>query len=213
MNRTRTLARYMSILLITPVILSACGSSAPNTPAPASPEAATVVSTEQPSDASTTSSTQELSTKNNSLIKHHYTEHEYNHGSEGYYNLADDVDFELTAQLSGTCWICASANAMMTAYQLDHDDVHADLAGYHVFNLDEPVDVDEYAVAITYPEGVPVEGQDFELDTALYTHFTSKPGESFIQVGDEWLDLSDEATWKQLGCETNNACIRALYKD
>ena len=460
MKSTRNMSKISLLFIITSVILTSCGSTVPNAPAPTSTEGASADSAAtsasdstaptEPSDASTTSSTQELSTKNNSLIKHHYTEHEYNHGSEGYYNLADDVDFELTAQLSGTCWICASANAMMTAYQLDHDDkieldqldllnilynddkeegifltegtdkekyggsghfvacelsngfddylvldhaisaknwtmdeykdgirkygglyigipdpaskkgtydgyftmncpaptdgdfdhsivvlgwddsfpkdyfhekatqdgawitfnsnyplgffyisydtpfdqvydtplflsvtdeyskvlshdcgpyftdpvktgdtttaanvfkgkgslsavgtfvtsddidltvqiltpdfskclytqdVHADLAGYHVFDLDEPVDVDEYAVAITYPEGVPVEGQDFELDTALYTHFTSKPGESFIQVGGKWLDLSKEATWKQLGCETNNACIRALYKD
>ncbi|WP_026529249.1 hypothetical protein [Butyrivibrio sp. VCD2006] len=68
--------------------------------------------------------TPKASAENNSLIKHHSTEHEYNHGKDGYYNLLDDgVEFELTAQLDGTCWVYASACSMMTSYQLDHDGV------------------------------------------------------------------------------------------
>ena len=38
----------------------------------------------------------------------------------------DDAEFEQIGQVSGTCWICASACAMMISYQLDHDDTMAD---------------------------------------------------------------------------------------
>ena len=389
------------------------------------------------------------STKNNHLIKHHSTEHEYMHGKDGYYNLLDNgVEFELTAQLSGTCWICASACAMMTSYQMNHgkmieldqlellndiysddktegvfvvkgadkesiggsglfvinelangfgnglvldraidaknwtvdevkdgiqkygalyvgipdpagkkgthdnyytmncpspkdgeldhsiavlgwddsfpkeyfheaasqdgawitynsnyplgfyyvsydtsfdqlydtplfmsitdgyskivsydcgrwltppvrtdaatttanvfkekgklaavgtytssDDTdltiqiltpdltdclysqeyHADLAGYHVIELESPMEVDEYTITITYPDGAPVEGQKTSFDTAIFTEITSQAGQSFILVDDKWLDMSTEETWDKLGCETNNACIKALY--
>ena len=421
-------------------LLAGCGNASVSQPAQAEPAASEEASIEQPT---------QPSTKNNHLIKHHSTEHEYNHGSEGYYNLLDDgVEFELVGQRSGTCWICASSCAMMTSYQLDHDEkimfdqldllnavynddneegvfvsegtdkeafggsgifvvndlangfidglvldnaisaqhwtmeevkdgikrygalyigipdpqtkkgtydnyytmncpsptdgefdhsiavlgwddsfpkeyfheqasqdgawitynsnyplgffyvsydtpfdqvndtplfmsltkdyskvasydcgrwltepvstgastttanvfkekgtlaavgtyvsedntditieimtpdldkslysqkCHAELAGYCVFELKEPMEVDEYAIAITYPNGAPVEGSAEELDTALYTKKTSKKGQSYILVDDNWLDMSDEKTWDQLGCETNNACIKALY--
>ncbi len=419
------------------VMLTGCGSTA----APQEP-----VTEETSTD---TPAHPEPSTKNNSLIKHHFNEHEYTHVEEGYYNLLDDdVEFELVGQLSGTCWVCASACAMMTAYQIDNDgtinidqidllnavyrddkeegvyvvqgadkealggagifvvnelangfvdgmvlnraidaqnwtmdevkegikqygalyigipdpaskkgthdnyytmncpeptegefdhsiavlgwddsfpkdyfhkpatqngawitynsnyplgyfyvsydtpfdqlydtplfmsvtkdyskvaaydcgqwltepvktgsstttanvfkekgtlaavgtyipdddtnltiqimtpdlkeslfsqEYHADRAGYHVFELDETMEVDEYAIAVTYPDGAPVEGKVEELDTTLYTKKTSDSGQSYILVDGKWLDMSEEQTWTKLGCETNNACIKALY--
>ena len=389
------------------------------------------------------------STKNNSLIKHHSTEHTYKHGKDGYYNLLENgVEFELTSQLSGTCWICASACAMMTSYQLNHDgkieldqmellneiysddkkegvvavngsdkddiggsglfvvnelangfgdglildhaisaqnwsmdevkegikkygalyigipdpsskkrtydnfytmncpnpkegdfdhsiavvgwddsfpkdyfceaasqdgawitynssyplgfyyvsydtpfdqlfdtplflsvtdkyskvvsydcgrwdkepvstgddttianifkekgkllavgtyttsddtdltiqimtpdfteclysqECHAERTGYHVFELENPMDVDEYAIAVTYPDGAPVEGAATKLSNEICTMITSAQGQSFILIDGKWLDLSIKDTWYVLGCETNNACIKALY--
>ena len=88
---------------------------------------------------------------------------------------------------------------------------HGDLAGYQVFELETPMEVDEYAVAVTYPDGAPVEGEAATLDTALFTKVTSNSGESYILVDDKWLDMSEKETWDKLGCETNNACIKALY--
>ncbi len=88
---------------------------------------------------------------------------------------------------------------------------HADYAGYCVFELEKPIDVDEYAIAVTYPNGAPVEGKAEKLETAIYTDVTSKSGQSFILFDGKWLDMSEEQTWNQLGCETNNACIKALY--
>ncbi len=90
---------------------------------------------------------------------------------------------------------------------------HAEYAGYYVFDLEIPIEVDEYAIAVTYPKGAPVEGKAEKLDTAIYTDVTSKSGQSFILLDGKWLDMSEEQTWNQLGCETNNACIKALYVD
>ncbi len=93
------------------------------------------------------------------------------------------------------------------------EDFHADRTGYHVLELKEPQDVDEYAVAVTFSGGAPVEGESHELDVSLSVSTVSEEGQSFILVDDEWLDMSKEATWDRVGCVTNNACIRALYKD
>ena len=90
---------------------------------------------------------------------------------------------------------------------------HADRIGYYAFELEEPVEVDEYAIAVTYPNGAPVEGESMKLDTALNVNVTSENGQSYILVDDKWLDMSEDATRTRLGRTTNNACIRALYKD
>ena len=68
---------------------------------------------------------------------------------------------------------------------------HAEYAGYYVFELEKPMEVDEYAIAVTYPTGAPVEGKAEKLDTALYTEVTSKDGQSFILVDGKWLDMSN----------------------
>lgn len=88
--------------------------------------------------------------------------------------------------------------------------VHADMTGYCVFQLNTPVEVDRFAVAVTYPDGAPVEGESMDLDWAQ-VETGSGEGESFILIGDEWLDLSSEAAREKTGFITNNACIRALY--
>ena len=88
---------------------------------------------------------------------------------------------------------------------------HADYAGYRVFPLDEPMELTEYAIAVMYPDGAPVEGETIEEEEWFYVEAFSNEGESFILVGDEWLDLSHESTWDKIGFTTNNACIRALY--
>ncbi len=442
-------AAKIIVLLYTEVFLvtGCCNVATPE----AEPEKSVVIADTAASAESSTpeEATVLPSTKNNSLIKHHSTEHEYKHGDDGYYNLLEDgVDFELVPQLSGTCWLCASACAMMTSYQLDHDGkieldqldllneiynddkeegvfvkggdkeniggsglfvmneladgfgdglaidhaisaqnwsmdevkegirkygalyigipdpsgkkgtydnfytmncsapkegefdhsiavlgwddsfpkeyfhekasrdgawitynsgyplgfyyvsydtpfdqlydtpfffsvtdkysrivsydcgkwlsepvitgdatttanvfhekgtlsaigtyvtsedtdltiqimkpdfsdclysrtFHEDRIGYHVFELETPIDVDEFAVAVTYPKGAPVEGTSTEFSVAIYTETTSKPGQSFILLNDKWLDMSSEDTWNLLGCETNNACIKALLQ-
>jgi hypothetical protein len=118
------------------VMLAGCGNtSAPQQPAATEPTVSEEMTIDTPAQSATEepAASEEItidppeqpqpSTKNNSLIKHHFDVHEYNHGADDYYNLLDDgIEFELIGQLSGTCWICASACAMMTAYQIDNDD-------------------------------------------------------------------------------------------
>ena len=43
--------------------------------------------------------------------------YDYVHGSEGYYNIADEIsDFEMETQEGGTCWLYAGVAGMRTAY-------------------------------------------------------------------------------------------------
>ena len=81
-----------------------------------------------------------------------------------------------------------------------------------MFELKEPMEVDEYAIAVTYPAGAPVEGMSMELDRSLRVDIVSEKGQSYIRIGDAWLDMSEASTGDRLGCVTNNACIRALYE-
>ena len=117
----------------------------------------------------------------------------------GTYTVADDQD--LTIQImTGDLTECLYSQSC-----------HADRKGYHVFKLEKPIEVNEYAIAVTYPQGAPVEGDSIELDNALRVETSSKADQSFILIDDEWLDMSDKATWDRLGSVTNNACIKALY--
>lgn len=90
---------------------------------------------------------------------------------------------------------------------------HADRAGYHVFELDEPPEVDEYAIAVTYPQGAPVEGESLKLDNATRVETKCTEGQSFLLVEGKWLDMSHEQTRNILGQAPGNACIKALYID
>ena len=118
----------------------------------------------------------------------------------GTYVLADDQDLLiqiLTPDLSKCLY---------------SQECHADLKGYHVFELDTPMDVEEYALAVSYPKGACVEGESLDLDKGTHIRITSKKGQSFILLDGKWLDMSEKATWDKIGCVTNNACIKALYK-
>ncbi len=118
----------------------------------------------------------------------------------GTYTLTDDQDLTiriLTPDL---------------AECLYSQECRAERAGYHVFELKEPMEVDEYAIAVTYPAGAPVEGMSMEPDRSLRVDIVSEKGQSYIRIGDAWLDMSEASTGDRLGCVTNNACIRALYE-
>ena len=93
---------------------------------------------------------------------------------------------------------------------LHSEEVHADYAGYGVFKLDTPLEVEEYAISVTYPDGAPVEGESGDYGWMCIRTFSNE-GESFILQDGDWLDLSLESTWDKIGFVTNNACIRALY--
>ena len=86
-------------------------------------------------------------------------------------------------------------------------------AGYHIVELAKPLEVEDYAISISYPDGVPVECETTTVGESKYKVF-SKLGVSFLKCGREWVDMCDEEAFKQtgLGFTPNNCCIKALYK-
>ncbi len=91
---------------------------------------------------------------------------------------------------------------------------HLDGRGYHTVALDTPLKVEDYAIAIHYTKkGAPIEGKGWKHDDIML-RVSSKKGESFIRVGEKWLDLHEKSTLKRIGRKdkTNNCCIKGLYK-
>jgi hypothetical protein len=84
--------------------------------------------------------------------------------------------------------------------------------GYHTIKLKEPVNVTDYAVAITYSEGAPVEGETVEYVDLDYVT-TAEPGQSFIKL-DKWHDLTEAGIESELGIDfkPGNCCIKAIYQ-
>lgn len=89
-----------------------------------------------------------------------------------------------------------------------------DIKGYHVVDLPEPLEVEDYAVVICYHGLAPVEGESALMYDDFDYRAVAHEGESFLLLGDQWLDLSLESTKEQMGLDfmPNNACIKALYK-
>lgn len=92
-------------------------------------------------------------------------------------------------------------------------DAVLDYHGYHTVRLDTPLTVDGCAVAITYSEGAPVEGETIDYDPMIYKTVAEK-GQSFVLL-DTWKDLTDEGIASELGidCAPGNCCIKALYTE
>ena len=86
-----------------------------------------------------------------------------------------------------------------------------DYHGYHTIELDTPIDVTDYAVAVTYSEGAPVEGESIDYDDIQYVT-VSENGQSFVKL-DTWYDLSesDIADKLDIDYKPGNCCIKALY--
>lgn len=87
-------------------------------------------------------------------------------------------------------------------------------AGYHTVELSTPMELDDYAIAITYYGNAPVEGMTWVDDTwGISFLASSNPGESFVFIDDEWIDMTDERVMTMLGIdyEPNNCCIKAIY--
>ena len=91
-------------------------------------------------------------------------------------------------------------------------DCHIDRAGYHVIKIDTPLEVDGYAIAVTYPGMAPIEGTSVTPEEGMEIRITSGMGQSFVHMDGKWLDLADKETCKKVGKVTNNCCIKALYK-
>ena len=113
--------------------------------------------------------------------------------------------------------------------------------GYQTVELTKPVDVENYAVVITYSKGAPVEGETIGFAVASYKTSIEK-GQSFVFADGKWKDMTDSdinkviktdkvrsfidgdcGAWKKILTSSDieaiknpdfapgNACIKALY--
>ena len=113
--------------------------------------------------------------------------------------------------------------------------------GYQTIELTKPVDVENYAVVITYSKGAPVEGETIGFAVASYKTSIEK-GQSFVFADGKWKDMTDSdinkviktdkvrsfidgdcGAWKEFLTSSDieaiknpdfapgNACIKALY--
>ena len=91
-------------------------------------------------------------------------------------------------------------------------DAVLDFHGYHTIELDTPIDVTDYAVAITYSKGAPVEGETIDYGEVDYVT-KSESGQSFVKL-DTWHDLTETGIEAKLSidCKPGNCCIKALYQ-
>ena len=88
--------------------------------------------------------------------------------------------------------------------------------GYHTIELPEPLDVDTFTVVISYESEAPVEGESTESfyeDSYIAFVASSEPGQSYVLIDEEWVDLADEDIRELLDIDftPNNACIKALF--
>ena len=91
-------------------------------------------------------------------------------------------------------------------------DTVLDYHGYHTIDLDTPQDVTDFAVAISYEKGAPVEGEDIDYGPADYKT-VSESGQSFVYIDNNWKDMTDSDIKKALDIdfEPNSCCIKALF--
>lgn len=84
--------------------------------------------------------------------------------------------------------------------------------GYHVVQLEETLDVEDYAVVIRFEGSAPVEGEAWSDEYVEY-RVKANQGESYVLIEGAWKDLSDDETVKMLSLDfiPNNCCIKALY--
>lgn len=122
-------------------------------------------------------------------------------GAVGLYNVATSQD------------VCIEIYNEDFTKQLYTQTSHMDTKGYHVIPLEKPVKVSDFAIAVTFPEGAPVEGDTIDMDSILYRP-VSHSGESYIYLDGQWQDLSEDDIQSKLGLEvvSNNVCIKGLMK-
>ena len=86
--------------------------------------------------------------------------------------------------------------------------------GYATFPLDKEIPVDDYRIEITYDGDAPVEGASRRLDDDLRYRASSESGQSFVKIGEKWVDLAKKSTKKKLGIDfaPHNACIKGIYR-
>ena len=97
----------------------------------------------------------------------------------GTYNIFDEQDIKIEIM---------SADFKAVLYS---QDAKLGYHGYHTVELTKPVDVEDFAVVITYSKGAPVEGETIENDSGMYKTVSEK-GQSFVFTGGKWKDMTDK---------------------
>ncbi|MBR3056851.1 MAG: hypothetical protein IKG93_02680 [Clostridiales bacterium] len=94
-------------------------------------------------------------------------------------------------------------------------EVKFEYPGYYVVDLDEPLEVENYSIVVTYESQIPLESEVLESHHGIYYTSRIEEGQSFILKDGKWIDLSDASIKEILGLEytPNNVCIKALYVD
>ncbi len=92
-------------------------------------------------------------------------------------------------------------------------EAHMDEEGYYTIPLDKPIEVKDYAIAITYNDIAPTEGKGNKVEKIRFKT-TSKKGESFVKIGKKWYDIYEKSTLKKLKIKfpLRNCAIKGLYK-
>lgn len=90
----------------------------------------------------------------------------------------------------------------------------SDIKGYHVTDLPEPIQVENYTVVIHFEGLAPVEGESYNIDEMVEYVTASDEGQSFVLIDGEWIDMTSSDIKQRLDIDftPNNACIKALYK-
>ncbi|SCW65736.1 Cysteine protease, C1A family [Ruminococcaceae bacterium YRB3002] len=85
--------------------------------------------------------------------------------------------------------------------------------GYYILELPSALTVDDYTIVAEYSGKAPVEGSPDYEDETLSIVCTSHPGESFVKVNGQWLDMNDPDTAAAVGHDgiLNNCCLKGLY--
>lgn len=90
----------------------------------------------------------------------------------------------------------------------------SDIKGYHVTDLPEPIQVENYTVVISFEGLASVEGESYAIDDLVEYVASASENQSFVLLDDEWVDMSSDDIKDRLNIDflPNNACIKALYK-
>ena len=148
----------------------------------------------------------------------------YDWGKEGFLDLGEEVtlrnDFHHEGLLRGVGTYTEENNQTILVEVMNKDLTEVLFSrectfegfGYHTIWLDEPLQVKDYSIVVTYQGKAPVEGASWEIDVIDFNG-DIEPGQSFVFVDNTWYDLADEATMGVLGIDepTNNCCIKAIY--
>ena len=95
-------------------------------------------------------------------------------------------------------------------------DAHFDFEGYYVVEFDEPIDVEKYSIVVTYHNGLPIlfEGASFQKRPMVDYVTVGAPGQSFVLMDGEWVDVTDQRVIDAVGLEEgepNDICVKAVY--